>query len=314
MSSSVRVAAVIVHYHPTEQDWENTRYIGQFLPVVVVDNSEASSNSEADDTITVLRNGDNLGIATALNIGIDYWQQRGMQWCFLFDQDSKITSTFIDDMLKPAMARAQQRSEGSHHSLTNIAAFLPRYFANNLHSFGAGIQVSPWRIKRVSVDQITNTIDSPTLLPVSYGISSGSLVNLAAYEQIGPHHEPLFIDFVDIEWGLRANAKGFQVLMNVEVTLSHELGVEPLHILGKRIVNHSPLRHYYYFRNLCQLLKMAHVPAVWKLAELGKLPIRFGLYSLFTPAPYQHIKAMLGGLCDGLQNKTGKKDESPRYR
>lgn len=329
MNLTINVAAVVVHFHPSEQDWENTHSLSQFIPVLIIDNTAsnqcqrsdiyASSNSDANKVeilspnnansypLMRIRNGTNKGVAKALNQGIEYWQLHKVNWCFLFDQDSKISSDFVKQMLKPILSSKPWQME-------KIAAWVPRYYATNLQSYGAAIQVHKWRVKRLSVENIENKAILLNGMPISYAISSGSLINMKAIDKIGMHDESLFIDFVDIEWGLRANAKGYGVRMNTEVTLTHELGGEPLTAFGKKIVSHSPLRHYYYFRNLCHLLKMPHIPSIWKLTELMKLPLRFGVYGIFSKHPKRQVQAMLSGLKDGLNNIRGKRNESTDHR
>ncbi|MGR5243235.1 glycosyltransferase family 2 protein [Vibrio sp. PNB23_22_6] len=323
MNSTLNIAAMVIHYHPTEQDWENTYYLSQFVPVLVVDNSEPHGRQQNDSKATqveinapsdactypivIIENGMNRGVAKALNQGIGYWQSKNIDWCFLFDQDSKISQNFVQEMLSPIL-------ESQPQQMNNVAAWVPKYFATNLNGYGSAIQVSKWRIKRSSVCHIDGQEVKSNGLSVSYAITSGSLINMNVFDAIGIHDESLFIDFVDIEWGLRANAKGYGIRMNTDATLTHELGGEPIKWLGKRVVNHSPMRHYYYFRNVCHLLKMPHIPTVWKLTELYKLPLRFGFYALLGTQRKQHVKAMLSGLKDGLNNKTGKRNESTDHR
>ncbi len=323
MNSNINVAAVVVHFHPSEQDWENTYNLSQFVPVLILDNTvlnECQNTEIKENNIEILpqknaqayplmrlKNKENKGIAKALNQGIKYWQTQQIDWCFLFDQDSKISSDFVEKMLAPILATKPWQ-------MKKIAAWVPKYYAANLETYGAAIQVHKWRIKRLSVEDLDNKETRLNGIPVSYAITSGSLINMKAFDKIGMHDESLFIDFVDIEWGLRANAKGYSLRMNPKVTLIHELGSEPLNLFGKKIVTHAPLRHYYYFRNLCHLLKMAHVPTVWKITELIKLPLRFGFYGLFSKRPWHQVQTMLSGLKDGLNNIRGKKNESTDHR
>lgn len=287
-------AAVVVYYHPDNQALVSTEELARFMPVVVVDNSEPAVEPKwQSDSVAYIPNHANLGIAQALNAGIDYWQQQGVTWCFLFDQDSRIDHTFIQSMLT---ATKQQ----SH---AKTAAIVPIYYAQNLGKYGDLIRLSKWRLERTS----PHKLNKKQLHPVTYAISSGSLVNLAVYPEIGPHDESLFIDFVDIEWGLRASQLGYQVLTNLSAQLRHHLGDKPVNFLGKQIVNHSPLRHYYYCRNLMAMLRKGHVPAIWKLHELAKLPIRVALYSLCNRNGKAHFILMLSGLWDGLKHQKGKK-------
>ncbi|MGR5342243.1 glycosyltransferase [Vibrio astriarenae] len=298
-----QIAAVVVFYHPSANAIEHAIWLSQQLSLVVVDNTEASqvqATLEAQG-VAVIANHANLGVSKALNQGIDYWQQQGKSWCFLFDQDSQIDTEFIHTMLEPLA-----KPEPTHKK---VAAYVPSYFAENLGTYGAIIQVDRYRIRRWQPKQA-----NLQQRWASYAINSGSLVNLKHVNQIGPFHEGLFIDFSDIEWGLRANHLGYGIFTVTEATLIQQLGDKPIELWGKRIVNHSPLRHYYYIRNVIHMLRLRHVPTIWKWVEVTKLPIRFVLYSSMTQNRIRHFKSMCYGLIDGLKNKQGKYCESTRNR
>lgn len=293
----LKFGAVVTYYYPNEQAIKNTLALAQYVSVIVISNTDNVSAKcltelTANENIFVMYNDHNCGVAKALNQGINYWITQGFDWCFLFDQDSQIDADFIKSMINELAT-----------SEPSTAAYVPLYFAENLQQYGDIIQVKANKIERLSV----SSLDRTEAIWASYAISSGSLINLANYQEIGDHDEDLFIDFVDIEWGLRANSMGYRVVTNCRATLKQQLGDQPLLVFGKRIVNHSPLRHYYYFRNVVHMLKKRHVPFIWKVHELLKLPIRFLLYSLFTSKRHQHITAMATGLWHGIQNKKGIK-------
>jgi rhamnosyltransferase len=117
--------------------------------------------------------------------------------------------------------------------------------------------------------------------------------------------EDLFIDYIDIEWGLRAKAKGFQSFGVCDAEMYHSLGEEPISLLGKKFPNHSPLRHYYHFRNAIHLYKESWVPLNWKLVDGWKLLQKFGFYSLFGKPRRDHFMMMSRGLLHGLLGKSG---------
>ncbi|QIA64460.1 glycosyltransferase [Vibrio astriarenae] len=302
-SSNIKVAAVVVFYHPNLQAINSLKKLSKMLPVVVVDNTEEGEPLEwvESESVNIIRNMCNLGVAKAINQGVEYWQSQGMNWCFLFDQDSVIDDGFIEEMITPITSKRAPAD--------NVAAYVPSYYAKNLESYGSIIQVEKFGITRRHPKYARRNE-----LWASYAINSGSLINLNSFNTIGPYLEGLFIDFCDIEWGLRANAKGFQIITNPEATLIQELGEQPISFMGKKIVNHSPLRHYYYIRNAIHMLRLKHVPLVWKTVECAKMPVRFALYSTMTSNRIQHLKAMTLGLIHGLKNKQGKYCESTRNR
>ncbi|WP_353497671.1 glycosyltransferase family 2 protein [Vibrio sp. CB1-14] len=297
--------AVIVFYQPDDSAinhalWLQAQYQKQGGGVVVVDNTTETGDNNQTPTARRFKHsicyGENLGIAKALNDGIDYAKQHGATWCFLFDQDSQ-----PDDEFFHQMRRARAHITRCNEQYTKpIAALAPVYFDTNLQRSGRIIQIQGSRLFRRKAQYHIEW--------ASYTISSGSYLCLSHYSDIGNHDESLFIDFVDIDWGLKANAKGYQINVIPNAKLTHCLGTKPISVMGVNVVNHSPIRHYYYFRNVIHMLRRPYVPSVWKRNELIKLVPRFMIYSLFTNKRHQHIAAMLQGIWHGITNKIGKRD------
>ncbi len=291
------MCAVIVLYRPESSALAHAKRLSTRLPIIAIDNTEIEHQKlkkNFDFFCHYWTNGQNLGIATALNIGMNIALEKNKKWCLLLDQDSIIDDCFLDSI------SATPSNSG------NIAALTPIYYAQNLEKYGDLIQVGSYGIHRIKLDDNLSRQQKP-FLPVSYAITSGSLVNLSAIEDIGLHDEGLFIDFVDIEWGLRANYKGYQILANTNATLTQQLGDEPIKLLNRKIVNHSPMRHFYYFRNVFLMLRKPHVPRIWKVYELAKLPARFALYAMFASPRAKQCKSMLKGIWYGINNKEGIK-------
>ncbi|CAE6905487.1 glycosyltransferase family 2 protein [Vibrio sp. B1FLJ16] len=303
--------AVVVWYHPDESCIAYAQTLAESIPLIVIDNTESSSDNpksanqrhdiRSNPNITYIDNEGNQGIAHALNRGLRTVQDlsvladksvssKAQIWCVLFDQDSRVDSSFIQRLDQICQARDEK-----------VAAVAPSYFNQRLKRRGKVISVSPLGIKRLDAKG-----SSP--LVASYVISSGCAIRVAALPNIGLHDESLFIDFVDIEWGFRASAAGYRIEVIPELEMSHQLGDEPIMLFGRRIVNHSPLRHYYYFRNALLLCRRSYIPLVWKLAEVFKLVPRFLLYGLFSDCRWAQIKHILNGVFDGLRGRSGKKE------
>ncbi|MCH5717222.1 glycosyltransferase family protein [Niabella hibiscisoli] len=85
-------------------------------------------------------------------------------------------------------------------------------------------------------------------------ITSGSVVNLLLFAEIGGFDEQLFIDEVDSEYCFRLNQKGYRTIKLKNIFLNHSLGVVSAHRSLKNFKEtprtlHSPLRVYYMIRN-----------------------------------------------------------------
>ena len=83
-------------------------------------------------------------------------------------------------------------------------------------------------------------------------ITSGSLIAVAAAKTISLPRADLFIDGVDLDYGLRLRQKGFHNLVVPQALMYHHFGNPIKHNFFNREVfvqKYSPLRHYYICRN-----------------------------------------------------------------
>jgi len=124
-------------------------------------------------------------------------------------------------------------------------------------------------------------------------------------------NEDLFIDFVDIEWGLRAKSLNYHCYGVCSAIMQHQLGDTNIDIklINRRIVLHSSLRYYYQFRNAIILYKYPHVSWSWIRYHFPiHVLIKFILILLFIPSRKKNIPKVLLGIWHGLTNKLGKLD------
>lgn len=231
---------LITLYKPTQEQVEHMLDLPRLSPVVVaVDNSPAVDTHLYDrlreSGVDVVVNQNRGGIAGAFNAGIQFLIDRSCNVFFIFDQDSYIPNDYFDRMLTGCAAVGDPR-------------FLvgPRIFNLNFKRDLPLFTVGRWSA------QITRINDGAHgLLRCSVIISSGTAISLAAYLELGPFREDLFIDHVDAEYCMRAQSLGVPVCVNADVSLPHELGSPPLHQHWPHveIFDQSALRHYYAARN-----------------------------------------------------------------
>ncbi|SEJ10865.1 rhamnosyltransferase [Paraburkholderia tropica] len=264
------------------------------LPCVVVDNTPSMRTGASlglSASIEYVPNGENVGIATALNQGVEYLKRAGAEMALLFDQDSEPSDTLLAG-LPAEIARANERGE-------RVALVGPAYDDPRLRGTAPFVRFRYWKLERL-VPQGSEPMD------VDFLITSGSCINLRFWSEVGPMDDALFIDFVDLEWCVRAKQKGYHILGLPWLRMSHELGGEPVRIFGRAYPMHGPLRHYYQFRNVIALLKRSYIPWSWKTTELLKLPVRLVIYSFFPEQRSQHIRMALEGLRDGWMGRLGR--------
>jgi rhamnosyltransferase len=221
--------------------------------------------------------GGNLGIGAAQNRGIDFADQNGAEFVLLLDDDSRMTRTALTSLLK---AYSELRAMG-----IRVGAVCGRPIDRHDGSEdSSGNKASAYRVCREMM-------------------SSGSLIPLAVFREVGPMDDSLFVDYVDFEWGWRAIAQGYRLYLANDVVFSHALGEGIHRILGKTIKLKSPIRHYYQTRNSLLLLRRHYVPIAWRVKNLTLTLIKCVVFPMFVLPRRCRFSYAFRGLLDGIWGK-----------
>lgn len=300
------IIAIVVTFHP------EISHLGKLINelksqvdnVVIVDNG---SNNEFLDyigtfgiqseisNVNFICLGTNLGIATAQNRGIDWAVNQGADYVILFDQDSLPH----EGMVAKLVTAAEKMCDAGY----KVAGVGPRYVDERQDNPPPFIRVSGLSQYRCKCDG-----GNPIVL-VDYLIASGCLIPIKTLNIIGAMEDKLFIDFVDIEWGLRAKSQGFQSFGVCAAKMNHALGGIPINVFGRKIASHSPLRHYYHFRNAVWLYHQPWLPLNWKIVSVKGLILKFIVYGLLPKPSWSQFHMMFLGLWHGMIGKMGKLKE-----
>lgn len=298
--AAARTCGIIVAYQPDRSDLRKLleAVVPQVDHLIIVDNSSTDELSAWLSPewpgIEYIPLKDNLGIAKAQNIGISRARAHGASYVLLLDQDS----IPAPDMVRVLVNAAQKKqAEG-----VNVACVGPRYDDPRQQNPVPFIQIKNYRIERQTC------VANDSVVEVDYLIASGCLIPIAAIQAVGDMQAGLFIDYVDIEWGLRAQQRGFQSFGVCGAVMQHQLGDTPVYFRGRYIPVHSPLRHYYHFRNAIWLYRQSWLRFDWKIVDGFRLLRKFVFYSLMTPPRLQHAGMMALGIIHGLMNRMGKLD------
>ncbi len=277
------IGAVVVLYNPDQSVIGNIQtYIRQLSKLYVVDNSEVCNNKIIEtikvfDNSTYIFNGENLGIAKALNIGAEEAIKDGFKFLFTFDQDSKATPRMIETMI----------------------SFLKE---NDYSSIGI---LSPFHDNKGYKKPPNKKITA-----VSNIATSGNLLNLDAYKQVGPFIDELFIDYVDVEYCLRLNNSGYKVIRLNDAILIHNLGniVKRRFLFRKvAVTNHSPLRLYYKTRNRFYVLrKYKYKFPLFSIYNFFRLFMETLKVVCFESERIEKIRMMIKGYSHYKKNNFGK--------
>jgi rhamnosyltransferase len=289
------VCGVLVTYHPDSGFPHRLRDIlQQVATVVVVDNGSAETHLEllrdlaAEHRVALVLNGANVGLARALNVGIEHAAALGFSWAVLLDQDSRIDV----DMVRTLVAVRE--------SFTDKA---------RLGLIGAGFRER----HRISAKIARLESRSNEWREVQTVITSGSLLSLNAYRHIGPFREAFFIDHVDTEYCARARARGYRVLKTLRPLMTHSIGKPTQHRLlwmKKWTSNHSADRRYYITRNYTVMLHEggARIPGSWALLGLLSGLNACKRIALYENAKREKIAAVFSGWWDGIMGQMGPRN------
>lgn len=293
------IVSVVVTYNPEKERLNAllSNALPQVSCLVIVDNGSNSAVLEwirelvVPERVALIELGTNLGIAAAQNVGIKYARQLRAAFVLLFDHDSIPEQQMVKVLMNTLLSKVEQGIK--------IAAVGPRYFDERQNNPPPFIEVRGLRVVRHSCSGRQDCV------PVSYVIASGSLIPVTTLDVVGDMREDLFIDYVDIEWGLRAAAMGYQTFGVCNALMQHDLGDAPLTFMRRSIPLHSPLRHYYLFRNALLLYKQKNLPFLWKVGDAWRLGLKYGFYALYGQSRMAQVKMMSLGLWHGLRGRAG---------
>lgn len=307
MTTPPKVVAIVVTYQPDLRALKDllTATCPQVDSVVLVDNTPYPESNRLNpypesEKINLISLGDNMGIAYAHNIGIEWANERGADYVLLLDQDSVpypdmvqklLANLQCNDALKLDVAAAGPSYEDPRTGIRS-------YFM--VSKFGI-----PHRYKPAKKSQPSN------LVLVNFLISSGTLISIRTLLKLGGMRSHYFIDHVDTEWSLRARASGFCLLGVHDALMTHSLGDEVKRVwlfYTRNVACHSPLRDYYMFRNTLLLLRDVEMSVIFQLFLLSRL-LQFATYFLiFARDRRQRLRCMLLGLSHGIQGIGGRFD------
>jgi rhamnosyltransferase len=244
-----KIVAVTVTYN-VDREFEGVlqSYLDQVSKVIIVDNSTDAHSSEwlaesvqtAGGRVKLIQNGCNLGLGKAQNMGIQAALAWGAGWILLMDDDSRAAPNMVSTLLEVALQQEQA-----------VAIFAPRYDEQGVCR-NARYVTAPqgdYSSPRFTIQDFSN---GPTLSHLLFAISSGSLIRTSLFREIGLIRESFSIDYLDVDFCLRALRGGYRIMAVADAVLYHQLGAQSEHhLFGRRFLawNHSAKRRYTIYRN-----------------------------------------------------------------
>ncbi len=273
--------------------------IGQVDAVLVYDNGSTNSDQVADlvsayPTATLLSAPSNSGVAGALNRLAEAAVERGARLLVTLDQDSVSPSGMVA-ILENELA-------------SGVGIVTPYIVDRNKLTVAEYRELNLPRVERY-------------MQPARKGaITSGGLVNLDAWLEVGGFDERFFIDYVDYDFNQRLMAAGYQILRANRTHLVHEVGravktwlrVPRRNMSGRwelevfYAFGHSPMRCYYKARNRV-LFTRKHGRELGITNEgVWQIPQQVVLTVLFEDQKSAKLRAFLKGLVDGVRSPLGE--------
>jgi len=277
---------VVVLYNPDLKVLDNLNsYISGLGMLFVIDNSDCQCEKFKNDLqlrfgsqVEYFYMGGNQGIATALNKGVMLAKAFQATWVLTMDQDSM----FQENSIKVLLESLNRIPLGDRDRL--------------------GILSCKHFIEGYAFEE-----DSREFKEVDFVMTSGNLVNIDAYNEVGLFRNDFFIDEVDVDFCRRLINDGYKIVVVNDAVLFHFLGDTRKHkILWHDFMcsHHSYIRRYYITRN--------------RLYMVGLYPdLRFEYYLrnvvsllkviLFENDKGRKFRAFFEGVFDSYKGLHGKK-------
>ncbi len=277
------ILAGIVTYNPDMERFKECieSILLQVGKILVFDN--ASDNVDCLDlclraygeSIVLIKNEENSGIATGLARIMEYAYQNSYSWVLSMDQDSVLLPKIIS---KYVAASQKLREVGMFSCLIKDRNFTDISVFNT----------------RKNISRLT------------YCITSGSMISVEAYRKTPGYDESFFIDCVDYDICYSLREKGYNIFRINRPGILHEVGHgENRYLLWKKIIiyNEKPDRVYYMTRNKVKLFRKHKEYGFMKL--IAKQAGVLGRILLYEQNKYVKIKMFFKGLVAGLLNTDG---------
>ena len=271
------IIAGIVLYNPNISRLKEN--IGAIQPqvgkVVLVENGSASRNYlEELAGFEVIVNDTNMGIAYALNEIMQYAKEAGAEWALTLDQDSVAPSNLIETYSKLI-------------SLDKVGMICCKIIDRN---FG---ETTEEKSKTSGHEDVESCI------------TSASLLNVKAWQEVGGFANEFFIDSVDFDMCYLLREHGYKIIQTYDTALLHEVGHSQIRkLFGKEylVYHHSPIRYYYMIRNGLYLGKRHHFLPRAILRACRQLV----MVMLYEDQKVTKLKMMLQGIWHAFRGRYGK--------
>lgn len=272
-------------YYPRDEELKLIDgYRKNFEKVFVFDNTDSNKrllNQEYfknKDSVEYISKNSNEGLSVAFNMMCQKAIENGFDYICLLDQDSDFSSENIFKMINHIKSSKKK----------NVGIYVPEIVYKHLENNR--------RLRQTSISETQ----------IKWGISSGSFINLDIYKKTDGFDENYFIDRLDYDYCIKLNRLGYKLIKIKSSYLYQDLGQSRKGIIGS-VSQHSPIRHYYMFRNRLYFYAKNESNKVKNFSTIIFLSARHFLKVIFTEdEKREKIKMMVKGYKDYHDKNMGK--------
>ena len=292
--SRPRTWASVICYRASRADIEALVSVvaAETETVLVFDNSpDASGNlpSIAQGNITSVAMSANRGTAGAMN---EAWRRAtaaGADHLITFDQDSRPPTGMVTALVG-SLLRLQREGR-------KIGAIGPMKVDPRTGRPLRLLRPVRWR-KRYAPPE-------PGDVRVDHLITSGCLVPRTAFQEVGAANESLFLDYVDIDWSLRARRLGYELICDARVRMPHVIGDQVMPVGRWSVPLHDPRRNGLLVRNHLLLWRSPAMPVPWLLGDLRQVILKLAVHLIVAPRRRERLVCIGRGIAAGLSGRGG---------
>lgn len=282
-----KITAGIVLYNPDIQRLEKNiaAIFPQVETIILIDNHSENLDEIKKfmkNNMVLIENGDNLGVAHALNQMMEYSYLHEYDWVITLDQDSICKADLIKNFSeflcydRVAMLAASIYDQNLGKIIIEDRYIIPKNCSSDKYQY------------------------------VSRCITSGTLTNVTVWKKLGGFDEKMFIDYVDFDFSTTVIKNDYNIIKVHDAVLYHEIGkakeLKIGRLIGRNlsINNHSPLRTYYYAKNVLYFIRK-HKKEIDCKSEIFYFFVWASLKLMFEKERCKKLRSIIKGLHDGMK-------------
>lgn len=291
---------MIVSYNPDSNLTDLIQNIlNQSSAVILVDNGSNKDNQAVLDQFFdhkhchFIKLDSNYGLGRAQNIGIEKAKELNFENIIFFDQDSQIDDHFIQTMLNCYENCFNEK----------IGLLGSNYYDYKTGLYAKFAQLKTFGFKSVVFGKSAQSIHEDS----SFALSSGSLIPVKIFNEVGNFRESFFIDNIDTEFCLRVQKYGYKVKICTNSFLKHSVGHRTVHrlfgLLTIKPNHHSAFRKYTITRNGIKTI-LDYLPYKPSFATLMLFRLFHDVLGIifYENQKLKKLNAMLIGFLDSFKN------------